>query len=250
VYGCLQVRTSGSTRSDPHLREASRGESLPIGTTAFPNDSLQPVRDNPPCVDICPTNAMFQRADGIVDFNRGTCIGCKACIAACPYDAIYIDPESHSAEKCNFCTHRFNQAKGRDLWQNQLLSVHLLSYTLLAGSAALSFQGAFITLSDNDTTWIQMVFGVATSVLLLLVLIEWRMPHPTEAARYASREMTQGKWAYCFWGGLALAVTSLLVLMIVRVPWVAAVLGLAGLALHQRAYVQAGQSAPQVDQWV
>jgi formate-dependent nitrite reductase membrane component NrfD/ferredoxin len=49
---------------------------------------------------------MFQRPDGIVDFNRKTCIGCKACIAACPYDAIYIDPESHSAEKCNFCAHR------------------------------------------------------------------------------------------------------------------------------------------------
>ena len=61
-----------------------------------------------PCVDICPTGAMYQRPDGIVDFNRDTCIGCKACIAACPYDAIYIDPESHSAEKCNFCAHRID----------------------------------------------------------------------------------------------------------------------------------------------
>jgi Fe-S-cluster-containing dehydrogenase component/formate-dependent nitrite reductase membrane component NrfD len=65
--------------------------------------------EEPPCTEICPTGAMFQRDDGIVDFNRATCIGCKACIAACPYDAIYIDPETHSAEKCNFCSHRIDE---------------------------------------------------------------------------------------------------------------------------------------------
>ena len=59
-----------------------------------------------PCVTACPTAAMYQRPDGIVDFNKSFCIGCKACIAACPYDAIFINPEDHSAEKCNFCTHR------------------------------------------------------------------------------------------------------------------------------------------------
>lgn len=64
--------------------------------------------ENPPCVGACPTGAMYQRPDGIVDFNRSVCIGCKGCIAACPYDAIYIDPETHSAEKCNFCSHRID----------------------------------------------------------------------------------------------------------------------------------------------
>lgn len=61
---------------------------------------------NPPCVDICPVTAMFQRADGIVDFDGDLCIGCKACIQACPYDAIYIDPESLTAAKCHYCAHR------------------------------------------------------------------------------------------------------------------------------------------------
>ena len=61
---------------------------------------------NPPCVDICPVTAMFQRADGIVDFDGNLCIGCKACIQACPYDAIYIDPESLTAAKCHYCAHR------------------------------------------------------------------------------------------------------------------------------------------------
>jgi len=61
-----------------------------------------------PCVAACPTAAMFRRADGIVDFDKSACIGCKACIAACPYDAIFINPEDHSAEKCNLCAHRID----------------------------------------------------------------------------------------------------------------------------------------------
>ena len=60
----------------------------------------------PPCVFACPTSAMYQRPDGIVDFDKRVCIGCKGCIAACPYDAIFINPEDHSAEKCNFCAQR------------------------------------------------------------------------------------------------------------------------------------------------
>lgn len=64
--------------------------------------------EDPPCVKACPTAAMYQRDDGIVDFNKDICIGCKACIAACPYDAIFINPEDHSAEKCNFCAHRID----------------------------------------------------------------------------------------------------------------------------------------------
>ncbi|MCY0889196.1 MAG: polysulfide reductase NrfD [Alicyclobacillaceae bacterium] len=65
--------------------------------------------DDAPCVPICPVTAMFKRPDGIVDFDRDVCIGCKACMAACPYDAIYINPDVHSAEKCNFCAHRIDQ---------------------------------------------------------------------------------------------------------------------------------------------
>ncbi|HVB61661.1 MAG TPA: 4Fe-4S dicluster domain-containing protein [Ktedonobacteraceae bacterium] len=62
--------------------------------------------DNAPCVAICPTKALYKRADGIVDFDSNRCIGCKSCMQACPYDALYIDPYSHTAAKCNYCAHR------------------------------------------------------------------------------------------------------------------------------------------------
>ena len=61
---------------------------------------------NAPCVAICPTRALFYRGDGIVDFDAGRCIGCKSCMQACPYDALYIDPADRTAQKCNFCAHR------------------------------------------------------------------------------------------------------------------------------------------------
>ena len=64
--------------------------------------------EDPPCTHACPTRAMYAREDGIVDFDKSLCIGCKACIAACPYDAIFINPEDHAAEKCNFCAHRLD----------------------------------------------------------------------------------------------------------------------------------------------
>jgi Fe-S-cluster-containing dehydrogenase component/formate-dependent nitrite reductase membrane component NrfD len=59
-----------------------------------------------PCVEICPVTALYTRADGIVDFDSRRCIGCKACTQACPYDALYMHPDYHTAAKCNYCSHR------------------------------------------------------------------------------------------------------------------------------------------------
>ncbi len=59
-----------------------------------------------PCVNICPVEALFTREDGIVDFDNNRCIGCKSCMQACPYDALYIDPDNNTAAKCNYCAHR------------------------------------------------------------------------------------------------------------------------------------------------
>ena len=62
--------------------------------------------EEPPCVDICPTSALGKGFNGVVEIDPKSCIGCKSCMQACPYDALYINPESGLAEKCHFCAHR------------------------------------------------------------------------------------------------------------------------------------------------
>lgn len=85
-------------------------KSVDVGAFPQARRAFQVTRCNQcvdaPCVAACPTSAMFVRPDGIVDFDKQSCIGCKACMAACPYDAIFINPDDHCAEKCNFCAHR------------------------------------------------------------------------------------------------------------------------------------------------
>ncbi|MGI9605904.1 MAG: 4Fe-4S dicluster domain-containing protein [Acidimicrobiales bacterium] len=62
--------------------------------------------DDAPCMKICPTSALFRADNGVVDFQDDDCIGCKSCMNACPYDALYINPETNTAHKCNMCNHR------------------------------------------------------------------------------------------------------------------------------------------------
>jgi len=79
--------------------------------------------DNPPCVRVCPTRATWKREDGIVMMDYHRCIGCRYCMAACPYGSRgfnWSDPRPHIArlnpdyptrtkgvvEKCNFCEER------------------------------------------------------------------------------------------------------------------------------------------------
>ena len=53
--------------------------------------------------------AIQQGASWVLDFDDDNCIGCKACMNACPYDAIYLNPQTGTAHKCNFCNHRVTE---------------------------------------------------------------------------------------------------------------------------------------------
>lgn len=62
--------------------------------------------ENSPCVTVCPTGACHHDpATGIVTMDADKCVGCKYCIAACPYNARYINEETKVADNCDFCLH-------------------------------------------------------------------------------------------------------------------------------------------------
>jgi Fe-S-cluster-containing dehydrogenase component len=65
--------------------------------------------DDPPCAGACPVEAITKRPDGIVILDADACTGCRACIEACPYDAIAFDPAKEIAQKCNLCHHRVDR---------------------------------------------------------------------------------------------------------------------------------------------
>jgi Fe-S-cluster-containing dehydrogenase component len=89
--------------------------------------------ENPPCIDVCPTEATWKEKDGITVIDYNWCVGCRYCQAACPYNArrfnwqrnqlpaSKINTNQHylgnrerpkgSMEKCHFCTHRTREGK-------------------------------------------------------------------------------------------------------------------------------------------
>jgi len=105
---------------DPYMSQAKR--ELPMLNMCY-------HCDNPPCVRVCPTQATFKREeDGLVAMDYHRCIGCRFCMAGCPYGARsfnFMDPRKKLdklnpdfpsrtkgvVEYCNFCTERLDQGK-------------------------------------------------------------------------------------------------------------------------------------------
>lgn len=58
---------------------------------------------NAPCEHVCPTAATYHHKSGVVLINEKTCVGCKYCAVACPYDARTFDEETGLVDKCWLC---------------------------------------------------------------------------------------------------------------------------------------------------
>jgi Fe-S-cluster-containing dehydrogenase component len=112
--------------------EEHHGESMRF----VPRPCLQ--CDDPPCTKVCPVYATYRNAEGIVAQIYARCIGCRFCMAACPYNAKYFNWHTYQkegsgqnpdvslrdkgvVEKCTFCHHRLQKARQRALAEKREL---------------------------------------------------------------------------------------------------------------------------------
>lgn len=149
VYACVQE--NNQSRANPQLQwirviRLKKGSLINLensehyydpATVPEPGFMYMPVQcqqcENPPCVRVCPVKATWKEPDGLVVVDYNWCIGCRYCIAACPYKGRVfnwaeptlppqeINPEVHYlgnrprmknvVEKCTFCVQRVR--KGR-----------------------------------------------------------------------------------------------------------------------------------------
>ncbi len=112
--------SGGTLPTDPQWIRKIELKEIKTGRTASLPVMCQHCAD-PPCVDVCPTGASFKRADGIVLVDRHTCIGCRYCVMACPYQARSFVHEPVTEQKpdvprgkgcvegCTLCVHRLDQ---------------------------------------------------------------------------------------------------------------------------------------------
>lgn len=106
-------------------------------TRFLPRPCLQ--CDDPPCIKVCPVYATYRNPEGIVAQIYARCIGCRFCMAACPYNAKYFNWRGYQreapgqnpdvsvrpkgvVEKCTFCHHRLQKARQRALAERRELA--------------------------------------------------------------------------------------------------------------------------------
>jgi tetrathionate reductase subunit B len=65
--------------------------------------------DQTPCVQVCPFGASYKSPDGLILVDGKRCMGCGYCVQACPYASRFLNPTTHTADKCTWCYHRITR---------------------------------------------------------------------------------------------------------------------------------------------
>ena len=111
--GCQTCEVACKMENDVHLgvwrswvKKVEKGK-YPHATRGF-LPLLCNNCENPICVTVCPVNVNRIRPDGIVTFDPHRCVGCRYCMASCPYEVRYLHPTKRIVEKCNWCHHRID----------------------------------------------------------------------------------------------------------------------------------------------
>lgn len=107
--GCYACRTACQVQNNLLPNEAfirfeqhERGAYPAARLSTIPLQCMQ--CSDAPCVRVCPTGASHINDNGIVSVDHGKCIGCKYCMAACPYQVRSQNEETGVVDKCRLCT--------------------------------------------------------------------------------------------------------------------------------------------------
>lgn len=102
VAACQRQNSLPATVQLIRFEERERGVYPNAGYEMVPLQCMH--CDDAPCQAVCPTGATYTNSDGVVAIDQGRCIGCKYCMAACPYQVRVCNEETGVVDKCRFCT--------------------------------------------------------------------------------------------------------------------------------------------------
>ncbi|MFH2115891.1 MAG: 4Fe-4S dicluster domain-containing protein [Spirochaetota bacterium] len=101
---CTMEKSLPPGQSHIHVTEVRNGPGLP------PSRDFVPVAcqhcDEPACVNVCATGALYRDGNGLVVFNADACTACGLCEEACPYGAIILDASNGQPRRCDLCADR------------------------------------------------------------------------------------------------------------------------------------------------
>ena len=100
--GCQMINGLDSDKAFIHYEELETGSYPSVYAETVPVQCMH--CEDAPCQSVCPTGATYTTDSGVVLVEEGKCIGCKYCMAACPYQVRVRNEETGAVDKCRFCT--------------------------------------------------------------------------------------------------------------------------------------------------
>lgn len=112
--GCYTCRVSCQrqnglipTEDFIHYEFKESGKYPHVSTECIPVQCMH--CEDAPCEKVCPTHATYTDENGVVKVDQDLCIGCKYCMAVCPYQARVINEETGTVDKCRLCASEFGE---------------------------------------------------------------------------------------------------------------------------------------------
>ena len=102
---CQRQNETISTEPFIHFADFETGTYPHVGTEVVPVQCMH--CEDAPCAKVCPTKATYVTEDGVVRVDQSKCIGCKYCMAVCPYQARVVNEDTGTVDKCRLCASDF-----------------------------------------------------------------------------------------------------------------------------------------------